>query len=348
MSSTSKNISENKLESKTSITLNTNAAGKKVFITRRIPEIGVQMLREKGYEVDVYPKENPPTQKEIISYLKKKKYDAVISLLTDKIDATVFKAAPSVKVFANYATGFDNINLDDAKKCTIAVSNTPGNFADCIAEHTIALMLALTTRLVEADNFMRAGKYKGWNPMNFIGTDLSQKTLGLIGAGHIGEKVARHASKGFNMNVIYYDVKKNDPIEKEGLATFTNSIEEVLQQSDIVSLHVPLLESTKHLINERSLKLMKPEAFLINTSRGPVVDEKALVKALKEKTIAGAALDVFEFEPKMAPGLSKLKNVVLTPHIASARQSARNEMAKMAAQNIISFLETGKVINSVL
>jgi lactate dehydrogenase-like 2-hydroxyacid dehydrogenase len=201
--------------------------------------------------------------------------------------------------------------------------------------------------MVEADDFVRAGKYTGWAPMLLVGTDVEQKTLGLIGAGRIGERVAHHASRGFDMPVIYYDVIRNEKIEKEYGAKYYPKVEDVLKLADVVSLHVPLLDSTRHLINDARLKMMKPSAFLINTARGPVVDEKALVKALQRGTIRGAGLDVFEFEPKLAEGLAELPNVILTPHIASARESARNEMAKVAAENVIEFLEKGTVKNVV-
>ncbi len=320
---------------------------KNIYITRQIPENGVELLRSKGYSIDMNMKEAVPTQAELIEALKRKPYDAVVTLLTDKIDATVFDAVPSVKLYANYATGFDNIDIAGAKKRGILVTNTPGNYAYTIAEHAIALMIGLTTRMVEADDFVRAGKYKGWDPMLFVGTDMQGKTLGLIGAGRIGERVAHHASRGFDMKVIYTDVVRNEKMEKEFGITYVPTIEDVLKQADVVSLHVPLLDSTRHLINESRLKLMKPTAYLINTSRGPVVDENALVVALKDGTIRGAGLDVFEFEPKLAEGLAELPNVILTPHIASARESARSEMAKVMAENVIEFLEKGTVRNGV-
>lgn len=320
---------------------------KKIFVSRKIPELGISMLKEKGYEVDVYMKDLVPDQKELMSYLRKKPYDAVLSLLTDKIDATVFDVSPSTKIFANYAMGFDNIDVEEAKKRRIAVTNTPGAFADCIAEHTVAFIFALTTRMVEADQYVRAGKYKGWTPMSFIGTDVCGKTLGLIGAGNIGSKVAQHMSKGFGLKVMYYDVKRNEKFEAETGAIFKSTVEEVLKEADIVSLHVPLFESTRHLINAERLAMMKPTSYLINTSRGPVVDEAALVNALQRGIIRGAGLDVFEFEPKLAKGLAKLPNVVLTPHIASARESARNEMARLAAQNIIDFFEGKEPANII-
>ena len=320
---------------------------KNIFVTRKIPDIGIKMLTDKGYSVDVNPKDSVLSQRQIIKYLKKKNYDAVLSLLTDKIDEKIYDVAPSVRLYANYATGFDNLDLDEAKKRGIVVTNAPGDLtSEAVAEHTIALMLALAARIVEADEFVRQKKYRGWEPMNFIGEDILGKTLGLIGAGRIGERVAFY-SKGLGLKIIYTDVNRNEKIEREYGATFCTSIEEVLKQADVVSLHVPLLDSTKHLINEEKLKLMKPTSFLINTSRGPVVDEIALERALRTKVIKGAGLDVFEFEPKIIKGLLKLQNIILTPHIASASIEARNQMAEVAAHNIIDFFETGKPKNQV-
>ena len=305
------------------------------------------MLKERGYEVDINLKDSVLSQKQIIKFLKKKSYDAVLVLLTDRVNSTIFNAAPTVKIYADCAAGYDNIDIIEAKKRGITVTNAPAPLAtEAVAEHVIALMFALATRIVEADKFVRRGKYKKWLPMNFMGINLAGKTLGLIGAGRIGERVARLAS-GLGLKVIYYDVIRNERIEKECGVAYYNSIEELLQKADVVSLHVPLLDSTRHLINEKRLLLMKPTSFLVNTSRGPVVDEKALEKALRKKIIRGAALDVFEFEPKVTPGLKKMDNVVLTPHIASAEGEARNQMAEIAAQNIIDFFENGKPGNIV-
>jgi glyoxylate reductase len=326
-------------------TPNQTARNKKIFVTRKIPEIAFKMLKDKGYEVDLGPYKVPPTNKELIKFFKKKAkkgilYDAVLTLLTDQVDGAFLDAAGAqLQIVSNYAVGYNNINLGDAKKRGVEVTNTPGAFSDCIAEHTVALIFALTTRLVEADRYVRAGKYKGWDPMIFIGSDLCNKTIGILGAGHIGERVAKHLGKGFDMTVLYYDVKRNEALENEYGAVFCATPEEIYQKADVVSLHVPLLPSTHHMINEKTLKMMKPSAILINTSRGPVVDEVALVEALQKKTIAGAGIDVYEFEPKLAKGLAKLDNVVLTPHIASARTSARDEMAVLAAQNIIDVFE---------
>ncbi|QQR50526.1 D-glycerate dehydrogenase [Candidatus Nomurabacteria bacterium] len=312
---------------------------KNIFVTRQIPNIGINMLKQKGYTVDINPNDSPLSQKKLISFLKKKPYDAVLVLLTDSIDAKVFHHVPNIKLYANYATGFDNIDVTEAKKLGITVTNAPTPLStEAVAEHTIALMLALAARIVEADEFVRRGKYKGWAPMQFIGTDILGSTLGLVGAGRIGERVAYYA-KGLGMKIIYTDVARNDRIEKECGATYCSTIETLLPQADVTSLHVPLLDSTRHLINEARLRLMKPSAFLINTSRGPIIDEKALEVALREKSISGAALDVFEFEPKTVPGLLRLQNIILTPHIASASIGARNQMAEIVARNIISFFE---------
>ncbi len=319
---------------------------KLVFVTRKIPEVGINMLKMKGYEVDVYSKNSIPSQKKLISLLKKKPYDAVLTLLTDKIDAKVFEAVPSAKIYSNYATGFDNLDLEEAKKREITIANSPASFASqAVAEHTLALMFALLARIVEADEFVRRGKYKGWDPMNFIGMDISGKNLGLIGAGRIGTIVAKYC-KGLGMNIFYTDLSRNENLEKEYGAIFKTK-EEILREADVVSLHVPLLPSTRHLINEKSISMMKKSAILINTSRGPIVDEKALEKALKNKIITGAGLDVFEFEPKISSSLKKLQNVILTPHIASSSEEARNQMAEIAVNNIIDFFEGKNLKNKV-
>jgi len=320
---------------------------KKVFITRQIPEVAEKSLRKRGYLVDVFSADRTMTQRELVKTLKRGQYDAVLSLLTDKIDAKVFDASPSVKIFANYATGFDNIDIAEAKKRGIVVTNAPATATpEAVAEHTIAMLLALSTRIIEANDFVRAGKYDGWAPMRFVGTDFKDKTLGLVGTGRIGERVAQIAV-AMGMKIAYTDIVQNERVDRECAALYCPSLEELLVQSDFVSLHVPLLDSTRHLIDEKRLRLMKSTAFLVNTARGPVVDERALEKALRDGVIAGAALDVFEFEPKVSRGLRSLRNVVLAPHIASASVEARTEMAELAVQNIIELLEGGKPRNVV-
>lgn len=310
----------------------------KIYVTRKIPEAGIKKLKDKRYEIDINPEDKVLSKKELIKVLKKKPYDAVLCLLTDKIDGEIFSAVPSAKIFANYAVGFDNINLKDAKEKNVVITNTPGVLTETVAEHAFALMLAIAHRIAEADKFTKDGKYKGWGPMLLLGNDLSHKTLGIVGLGRIGLRVAHHAVKGFDMKVFYYDVNRNEDFERELGAIYKNNVEDVLRESDFVSIHVPLLDSTKHLINKERLNMMKPTSYLINTSRGPIIDEKELVDALKNKKIKGAAIDVFENEPELSPGLEKLDNVILTPHIASATEETRSKMAEIAAENIIAVL----------
>jgi len=320
---------------------------KNIYITRQIPEIGIKMLRDKGYNVTVSSSENGMTKPELIQALSEKKYDAIISLLNDHIDASVFDACPTLKLVANYCVGFNNIDIEEAKKRGIKVTNTRGTSSSAVAEHTVALILSLTTRLVEGDLFIREGKYKGWDPSLLMGQDLTGKTLGLIGAGAIGRIVGKILSKGFDCKINYYDPFRNDNFEKEYDAHFME-LESVLKESDIISIHVPLLPETHHLITKERINMMKKTAILINTARGSIVDEKALVEALQNGVIYGAGLDVYENEPELTEGLAKLSNVVLTPHIASARPSARVEMSKLACDNVISFFEkNGEVITSV-
>ncbi|MEW5907725.1 MAG: D-glycerate dehydrogenase [Patescibacteria group bacterium] len=310
----------------------------KIYITRKIPQSGINKLKERGYEIDINPKDEVLSKKELIKALKQKPYDALFCLLTDTIDAEIFDAVPTAKIFANYAVGYNNIDLKAAQERKVMITNTPGVLTETVAEHTFALMMAIAHRLSEADRFVKRGKFQGWGPMLLLGDDLSHKTLGIIGLGRIGSRVAYHGARGFDMRVIYYDIKRDENFEKQFNAQY-KEINDLLKESDFVSIHVPLLESTKHLINTERLKIMKPTAYLVNTSRGPVIDEKALVEALKNKIIKGAALDVFEEEPKLAKGLEKLDNVILTPHIASATLETRSKMSEMAADNIIAALE---------
>ncbi|MEK7548882.1 MAG: D-glycerate dehydrogenase [Patescibacteria group bacterium] len=310
-----------------------------VFITRKISEVGINLLKEKGYSVDVSEKNGVLTKEELIAALKGKNYDAILCLLTDKIDDEIFEAAgQKCKIFANYAVGFDNIDLLAAKNRGMIITNTPGVLTETVAEHTFALLMATSRRIVESDKFIRSGEYRGWEPMLFLGSDIAGKTLGIVGLGRVGSRVAHYAVKGLEMKILYYDTKPNQEFEKEYNARFVD-LETLLKESDFISIHVPLLPQTRHLIGEKEFKLMKPTAYLINTSRGPVIDEKALVEALKENLIKGAALDVYEFEPALAEGLSDLNNVILTPHTASATEETRSKMAVLAAQNIIAALE---------
>lgn len=312
----------------------------RVFITRPIPEIGIKMLREKGYEVLINEaaRNRGAEKEEILAGVKGA--GALLCTLTEKIDGEVMDAAgPALKIIANMAVGFDNIDLEAARKRNIMVANTPGVLTDTVAEYTFALMLVISHRIVEADKFTRAGLFKGWGPMLMLGSDLSGKTLGIVGLGRIGSRVAYHAVKGFGMKVLYTDPQRNSEFERNFNAEFSENIDDLLPHCDYVSVHVPLLDSTLHLINEARLKLMKPTAYLINTSRGPIVDEKALALGLSKGWIRGAAIDVFENEPKIEPGLLKLNNIILTSHIASATEETRDKMAELATENIIEALE---------
>jgi len=308
----------------------------KVFITREIPEIGINLLKEKGYEVEIGPEEKI-SREELIE--KVKGVDAILSVLTEKIDGEVMESAgEQLKIVANYAVGYNNIDVEEAKKKNIMITNTPGVLTEAVAEHTIAFLFAIAERIVEADSFMRAGKYKAWGPKMLLGADVQGKTLGIIGLGRIGSAVAQRMQDGFDVKIIYYDLKRNEELE-EKFGMEYRELDDLLKESDFVSIHTALTDETRHLINAEKLALMKPSAYLINTARGPIVDEMALIETLKGKKIAGAALDVFEKEPELMPGLTDLNNVVLTPHIASATEGTRNKMSEMAAKNIIAVLD---------
>jgi len=305
-------------------------AKSKIFITRQIPKAGIDFLKKKRYQVRVYPKDRIISKREL--YAGAKWADALLCLLTDKIDSTFIKKNKHLKIIANFAVGFDNIDLKSATEHGIAVTNTPEVLTEAVAEHSIALLFSLARRVHEGDMFMHKGKYKGWEPMLFLGTQLREKTIGIIGLGRIGKEVA-HRCVGLGMKVLYTKRNRDKGFEKRYHAQFVSQ-PQLLRKSDFVSLHVPLTKGTYHLIDKKELKMMKKTAYIINTSRGPVINEKELVRAIKNKEIAGAALDVFEYEPKVAPGLDKLDNVVLTPHMASATIEARSAMSEMAAKNI--------------
>lgn len=304
-----------------------------VYVTRLIPEAGITLLREQC-EVEVNPEDRPLTRGELLQNIQGR--DGILCLLTDRIDAEVYDAAHQVKGFANYAVGYDNIDVVEATKRKIPISNTPGVLTDATAEMAWALMFAIGRRVVESDRFMRTGKWGGWGPLQYIGGDVTGKTLGIVGAGRIGTAMALK-SKGFAMKVLYADVFDNATLE-EALGAQQVPFEQLLAESDYVSVHVPLMKETRHLFNTDVFRKMKSTAYLINTSRGPVVHEAELVDALKNRDIAGAGLDVYEFEPKMVAGLAELDNIVVTPHTASATTSSRTNMSLKAAQNLLAML----------
>ncbi len=317
----------------------------KIFITRKIPEAGINLLKEqKDFQIKISPRDRVLAKQEIIKMGKG--CHALLSLLTDSIDGEIMDGlGKQLKIIANYAVGFNNIDVEAAKKRGITVTNTPvPEMSESVAEHTFALLMALAKKIVEADKFTRAKKFQGWSPTLLLGTDVYNKVLGIVGLGAIGKRMAQMATGSFKMKVLYYDVKRDEAFEKEYGAKFVE-LPELLEISDFVTLHVPLLPSTKYLINDKQLAMMKKTAYLINTARGPIVREKALLKALKAKKIAGAALDVFECEPSIDCDLSdklelrKMESVVLTPHTASATIETRSAMAVCAARNITAALK---------
>jgi len=318
---------------------------KLVAVTRQIPNSGLKLLKKKGYSVKVSQHDRVLKSGELKKFVKNA--DAILCLLTDKIDKSILKAAgPQLKIVANYAVGVDNIKVADLKKAGVAGSNTPGVLTDSVADLTVALLMAIARRVPEADVFSRRGLYKGWAPMLFLGGDMVGKTLGIIGMGRIGTAVAERLS-GFKMKIIYNDHSGSNPKINKMFGAKHISLGTLLKQSDYVSVHVPLLPSTRHLIDKKAFKAMKKTAYLINTSRGPVVDEKALVSALKNNDITGAALDVYEREPAIEPGLKKASNVIITPHIASASIGTRQAMSEIAARNIIAVLSGKKPPQSI-
>ncbi len=315
----------------------------KVFVTRAIPQAGIDMLQEVA-EVDVWGGQLPPDKSVIIE--KVQDCAGLLSLLTDTIDAEVIAAGKKLKVISNYAVGYNNIDVAAATASGIAVGNTPGVLTDTTADMAWALLMAVARRIVEGDKYVRAGRWLTWEPQLFLGADVHHATLGIIGLGRIGQAVARRA-RGFDMRVLYYDVVRNEDAEA-GTGVKFAELDELLRESDFVSLHCPLTETTRHLIGAHEFELMGPESYLINTSRGAVVDETALVTALTEEKIAGAALDVTDTEPILNDSpLLKLENVVICPHIASASRQTRTKMATMAAENLIAGLDDKPLPNCV-
>lgn len=303
----------------------------KVFVTRRLPQPAMDRIAEVC-DADVWEEEMPPPREVILDRVRG--CDGILCLLTDRIDAEVMDASDSLRVISNYAVGYDNIDIDAAAERRIQVGNTPGVLTETTADLAFALLMAAARRIVEADRFTREGRWKTWSPLLLCGTDVHHSTLGIVGLGRIGIEMTKRA-RGFDMQVQYADADPNEEAEmKLGLCRV--DLDTLLASSDFVSLHVPLTDSTRHLVGERELSLMKPTAVLVNTARGPVVDERALYEALRDRRIAAAGLDVFEQEPAPADNpLFSLDNVVVAPHIGSASVATRLKMALMAAENLI-------------
>jgi len=310
----------------------------KVLLTRMLPAKAMELLH-KYFDLHVN-RENKIMSRESLKD-KIRDMDGLVCLLTDKIDAAIIARALRLRVIANYAVGYDNIDLVEASKRKIPVTNTPDVLTEATADLTFGLLVAAARRIVEADHFMRAGKFDGWGPGLLLGTDIHGKILGIIGMGRIGRAVARRA-RGFNMRILYSDVARL-PVESE--EEFEGSycpLQELLEKSDFVTIHAPLNEGTHHLLSTAEFKLMKKTAYLINVARGPIIDEQALVGALKNGDIAGCALDVYEREPDLTPELLRMPNAILVPHIGSASIEARTSMAMIVTENIIAVLVNGQ------
>lgn len=320
---------------------------KKIFISRKIDEKGLDLLKKyESFDIKINADDKVLSKKEFIDQARGS--DAIGTLLTDKIDAEVMDAiGPQLKIIANYAVGYDNIDLEAAKQRNIVVTNTPDIMTQAVAEHAMTLMLACARRIGEGDRFMRAGKYEHWEPDLLLGPEIAGKTLGIIGMGRIGISLASIAYHGFGMSVLYSDPNICEEADRNFQAE-RHSLNEILKRADFVSIHVPLLPSTHHLIGEIELKEMKKTAILVNTARGPVVDEKALTEALEKGEIFAAGIDVYEFEPNPVEKLRELDNVVMTPHIASATHEARAAMAEIVAENIIEVMHERPAKNPVI
>lgn len=315
----------------------------KVLSTRPLFEAARQILNEH-FETEYWTDPDRISRHELLKRVADK--DALVCLLTEKVNEELLEAAPKLRIASTVSVGHDNIDLASCTKHKVVATNTPGVLDDTTADFAWTLIMAVARRLIEADAWMRSGTWPGWDLDQLCGGDVWGKTLGIIGFGRIGRGLARR-SHGFNMRVIYHDAQRVAPeVENELHAEFV-SLDRLFAESDFISVHVPLLPSTRHLINAQNLAKMKPTSYLINTSRGPVVDEGALAAALEAKKLAGAGLDVYENEPKAHPALIERKDVILAPHIASASVETRTKMAVMAAENVVALFQGKRPPNAL-
>lgn len=314
-----------------------------VFISGKIPRVAYDML-SKEFAVSMHDELRLLTKAEIIKGLAGK--DALLSLLSDPIDADVINSNPNLKIIANYGAGFNNIDVTAATAKKIPVTNTPAVSTDATADLTWGLIIAIARRIVEGDKNTRSGKFTGWAPLYHLGVEVTGKTLGIVGLGNIGKAVAKRA-QGFDMKVIYYSRTRLSAQEEQALNVQYKSLDEVIGEADFLTFHVSYNPSMRHMIGAKQLASMKKTAYLINAARGPLIDEQALLEALRNETIAGAALDVYEFEPKVTAGLEELDNVILCPHLGNATIETRDAMARVAAQNIIAVLKGEKPLTCV-
>lgn len=316
---------------------------KKVFISGLIPQVAYEMLSQE-FEVTMHDDLRLLSKEEIKAGLAGK--DALLSLLSDPIDADIIHSSPNLKIIANYGAGFNNIDVAAASARKIPVTNTPLVSTNATADLTWGLILAISRRIVEGDKNTRAGKFTGWAPLYHLGVEVTGKTLGIIGMGNIGKAVARRA-QGFEMPIIYHSRTRLSPEQEKELNAEYHDLDYVIRNADFLTFHLSYNPSLHHLIGAKELASMKKTAFLINAARGPVVDEQALLEALRNKTIAGAGLDVYEFEPAVTPGLEELDNVILCPHLGNATIETRDQMADIAARNILQVLKGERPISCV-
>jgi glyoxylate reductase len=303
----------------------------KVLVTRQVPASCLDLLKPH-FDVEHHDKDKAIPRAKLLKSVADK--EGLLCVLTDKVDPELLAKAPKLKHVSTFSVGYDHIDVPACKARGVSVTNTPGVLTESTADFTWALLMSAARRVVEGDAYMRGGKYEGWDPLMILGTDVFGKTLGVVGFGRIGQAVAKRAT-GFSMKILYYDARRATPEQEKAVGAEFVPLDDLLRRSDFVTLHTVLDASTKHLIGERALDLMKDSAYLINAARGPIVDEKALVKALKAGRIRGAGLDVYENEPKMAPGLASCRNAVIAPHLASASLETRTKMGEMAAQGLI-------------
>jgi lactate dehydrogenase-like 2-hydroxyacid dehydrogenase len=319
-------------------------SAQRVLITRRVPPPAVEALRKAGLPVDLCDQDDPPSREALLKRVPG--VAGLVTMLSERVDAELLHAAgPTLKVVANFAVGFDNIDIPACTAAGVRVTNTPGVLTDATADLAWALILSAARRVVEGDRLVRAGQWTGWAPMQLLGLQLTGSTLGLVGAGRIGTAVGLR-SLGFGMRVLYTDERDNAELSQRVHAQRV-SLDQLLPAADVLSLHVPLTPQTRHLINAARLATMKPTAVLINTSRGPVIDEAALVEALRNRRLAAAGFDVYEHEPRLTPGLADLPNVVLLPHLGSAATATRQKMSQMVAENVIAVLSGREPLNPV-
>ncbi len=306
-----------------------------VFVTRPLPAPGIDLLVELGFEVRANDEDRPLQRAELFAGVEGA--DALLCMLSDRIDAEVLDTAPSLRVVSNYAVGFDNIDVAAARQRGVEVTTTPGVLTDATADLAWALLLAAARNLGAGERLVRAGEWTGWAPTQLLGEPLRHQTLGIVGMGAIGQAVARRA-QGFGMNVVYFNRNQVSPEIETSLGAEFVSLDDLLRRSDFISLHAPLNDQSRHMFDARAFRLMKSTAVLVNTGRGALIDEAELVNVLRAQQIAAAGLDVYEFEPKITEGLLTLDNVVLAPHLGSASTLARGDMVRLCCENIVEVL----------